>query len=268
MRLHHVPQQGTIEEWAMVIDNEIDLKKYHSLDASLHMEALLNMGKNSKDGKIQTDHLGGGSPKEIAIGTWLKCRQLTAKEGEKIYPLIEIALMVDKKYLGMLKHISTDGAIRINKSGGWCSLRSFIETWDAEILEEIDKDSIGFPVSDDVIKADTLILENSLPDYCGRWHEQQCKEFLKEEAGIVKIIYGLKEVDTSYVEKCIINAKNIFTSTELQDENQLNEFMTLFSKLPRKNIYLDINKRNVDKIKSHSLFETNNSIHNIQFIKS
>lgn len=274
LRLKNVPQDNgfakpnikdDLDRWCLVIDNEEDLKAYHEVDAYANMETFMSL-EREKDGSIRTSHVGAASTRAISMVRVLGAKQSCLEEGEKMYPIIEVAKYTDQKYLAMYRHIKIHGAIQINPAGGWCGLQGFIKTWDAEILEEIEKKSAGFPVEDEVLKADTLVLENAHPDYFGSNSEWSAKK-LVPDCGSVKTIYHLREVDTDYVFKCVENCKNVFISTELQNEKQLDTFIYMFSKVTsKKNIYLQMSKENEEKVKAHPLFSKIN--HHITFLNN
>lgn len=244
LRLHNVPQKGTVEEWRMVIDNLPDLEKYHDLDAYLHATALVDV-EGSKHHAIS--HRG------IAIAQMIESKHAGS-------PISIVANLTDGKYLGMERQILKGNTLTISNGGSWCLLDGYISTWNAEVLATIEKDDIGFPVDEDVINADTIILENSdrsIPF-------KNLYNIVGE--GTVAAICNLKQIDLSYVIKAINNCKNVFIESQLIDDNQIDDFMKLFSTVKRKKIYLSLTEGGKEKIKSHPLFEKNSEIHNIVFL--
>lgn len=252
--------EGGETQWRKIIEDRIDLDSYHEINTRNNFEAFLSL-KRTKEGLLSS-HILGESPRVIGLSNIINCRISSLREGEKLYPIIEVANICDKKYLGMLKFINSVGTIQMNEAGGWCGLNDFIKTWNGTILEKQETSGEGFPIDNDV-NADTLILENSIQEYCFVPMDKIKKSF---NTGVIKIIYALREVDKDYISKAIVSAKNIWISSQLQDEKQLNSFMFLFSKISHKNIYLDLDNENTEKIKAHPLFKTNNAIHSINFI--
>jgi len=264
LKLNGLPKDEDNDiQWRLVIDNKDDLDQYHELDAEANMECFLHLERN-KDGSIALSHTAAAPVRGIAMQRMLDAVIHSTPEGEKIYPIFEVAKYTDKKYLGMLRYIQQYGAIQINSSGGYCGLQSFIDTWDAEIIEDIQKEKFGFPTDEQLLLADTIVLENSHKEYCstGAW---SAKKYI-QKAGIVKTIYNLKEIDSDYIFQSLQKCKNVFISTELQDDKQLDGFMKMFLNLPAKDIYLKLSADNVNKIKSHYLFHENNRKHFIHFV--
>lgn len=265
LKLNDLPNDEVPDiQWRLVIDNLKDLDNYHSLNATLNMEAFMSMERD-KGGNIKLSHTGAVPTRTIALERLLHAKFSTTPEGQKVYPIIEVALITDKKHLGMIKCITNHGAIQINEAGGYCDLNGFIKTWNAEILEEIEKPDFGFPVNDAPLQADTIILENSHRDYTGSYLEKTVKEDIKN-CGNVQTIYSLREVDHTYLFKCLSLCKNIATRTQLQDDNQLDQFMKMFKKMPPKNVYLYVSKDVEERIRKHEYFAENNYTHNIKFM--
>jgi hypothetical protein len=265
LKLNGVPESknDVVVKWVLVIDNEQDLMQYHQHDAYCNMQSFMSLEREPNGGGIKTSHLAAVDTRSLSMVRMIQAKQITLAEGEKMYPIIEVAKITDQKYLSMLKYILNYGAIRINPAGGWCGLQGFIKTWNAEILEEVNKDSIGFPTDDDAIQADTIILENAHPEYSG--YVNRLAKNTITNCGTVATIYNLKEVDRDYVFKCLSNCKNILIDSQLQDESQVEDFIKLFSLLKRKNVYLLLDKENEGKIRSNKLFSRLNDIHNIVF---
>ncbi len=246
-------------QWNMIIDNIEDLKAYHNLEATLNAEAFLDLGKTKRAG-----HLGDDNPRMLVIDSLLKIKA-HRQDGEKTYPIIEVAKLTDQKYLSMLRLLSNGETIRVNKAGGYCTLDGFLETWGGEIIETIEKDDIGFPIDEEVIKCDTLILENSFNFYAGNDFKKELKILLGEKVGTIGVINSLRTIDKAYIIKALLNAKNVYISTQLLDDKQLDDFMTLFSNLPSKTVFLRMFGDKIEQLKAHPLFEVNNNIHKIVF---
>lgn len=257
IRIKDIKKEVTIQ-WQMVIDNMEDLNKYHHLDATLNAQALIALPKTKAMQHID-------NPRMAAIDTML---EIASYSEEKKYPIIEVARLTDMKYAAMVSFMRTRGALRVAMGGGFCGLQDYLKTWNGEILETIEKDDLGFPVDDKVVKCDTLVLENSFyRDELGEYTRKEIQKAVGDNVGVIGFIHGLTAVDISYVFKAIMNAKNVYISSQLLDDQQLDGFMELFTKVPRKNIYLDMYAKTIAKLKAHKLFETNNNIHKIIFVK-
>jgi len=264
LELNEVPKKGTIGQWRLIIDSKEDLDNYHGYEGHSYSNALLSMARNSKTGEIETSHIGGAATKEMILARWLSMRKETAKEGEKIYPLIEMANLVDRKYLGQLKHITNIGAIQINEAGGWCGLDGFLSTWNGRVLKYIEKETCAFPSSEKSLIADTICLENSHPEYGGSYLKEDAKKVFGNKAGVIEVIYNLREIDIDYIKQSVLNAKNIYINTQVQDDNQLELFMRLFEKMPPKTIFINVYRQaEKDKICANHLFEKVDSIHSV-----
>lgn len=262
--LRDVPKKGDTFQWRLIIDHEEDLAIHHHNEAYAYYNALIGLAKQSDAGELRTDHLGGAETRQIALARLLRCKQETLKEGEKAYPIIETARIVDEKYLAQLRHIRNHGAIKINEAGGWSGLYSFLKTWNGEIIETVEKQTAGFPTDMEALTADTICLENSHPEYAGDYTETKARREFGENAGVVSVIFNLKEMDIDYVIASIKNAKNIYISTQLQDGKQFDAFMKIFASVPKKNIVVEVhNYASKKQIESHPLFHTVNSIHSI-----
>ncbi len=262
LRLPSVPgnlpgKTQVIESWHVVIDNLEDLFKYAKLDVELYTQAYLNTHKTS-EGKFEVSH--ENDTRVQVVATMMNIRIAGTPEGQKIYPLVELADIMDKKTLAMAKLIDRVGAIRINEVGGYCGYDSFVETWNAEVLQTIVKDTVGFPIESDALNAKTLILEN----------QRVSSTFKKEVEAITgdtaACIDALKEKDLTWVMKSIHNAHTIAFETQLQDMQQLDNFMELFTKLPRKRIIISLSEWRRPKLLGHHLWETNEARHEIILI--
>lgn len=251
-------------QWRLVIDNVNDLEKYHQFNATQNMRAFMGMERDAH-GNIALSHTGAAPTRQIGLQRLLHNSIMCAPEGTKVYPLIEVAKFTDQKYLSMLKFITNNGAIQMNEAGGYCGLNDFIKTWNAEVVAEIETPGFGFPTSDAAIEADTIILENSCRDYSGSYIVSDVKKDVKD-CGTIETIYSLNEVDSRWLFRCISNCKNVVAATELQDDSQLNSFMTLFGQLKGKNIYLYVSKSVKSMIQKHPEFAKNKELHNIYFI--
>lgn len=246
-----------IKSWHLVIDNVEDLLKYAKLDSQLYTQALLNTTK-IKDGLFEVAH--EKDTRTQVVATLLNLKVTSSPEGTKIYPLIELAKICDLKTQGMLKYLTTIGPIRINEVGGYCGYENFVETWSAEVLQVVEKDTIGFPIETEALNASTLILENQ---------HRVAKDFTAQVEAITNdtaaSITMLKEKDLSWVIKSITNATTIAFESQFQDAEQLDRFMELFAKLPRKRIIIGVYEYAKSKLLNHKLWESSSNRHEIIF---
>jgi hypothetical protein len=176
-----------------------------------------------------------------------------------MHPLVEVANMLDLKTRGMLNYINTIGAIRINEVGGYCGLDTYIETWNAEVLDTIEKDDVGFPIEKEALTAEVLILENQ--DYISKSFKETIKKLTNCEPAFITF---LKEKDQQWVIKSIMNANTIAFTSTFTDIDQLDKFMKLFASLTKKKILIKTYDK--DKLTSHALWNDNNSKHEIIFV--
>lgn len=246
-----------VTQWRLVIDNYTDLQNYHELEVENNFHAFLSLNRKGNELVLPENP----TIRAIGLQRILDARITSCPKGEKMYPFIEVAEITDSKLISMSKAINIS-PIQVNEAGGYCFLDSFIKTWDAEVLEEIEKKDFGFPIEDEILKTNTIILENS-PTEKNSLLEGIIKEKI-ENIGVVKTIFNLKNIDIDYVFKCLQITSNIIIESQLMDDNQIDSFMKLFLNLEPKNIYLFLNEENVAKIKSHCLFVKNNNLHKIE----
>lgn len=244
-------------QWRKVIETKEELDEYHSMNARNTFETFLTLDRDESGEFI------GETDDTKRLGQFLNSKVFSLKEGELINPMVEVANLCDDKYFAILNYIENYGAIQMNEAGGWSGIDGFLKTWNAKIIERKETSGGGFPIDDEIEKVDILILENSIEENSDNQIEK-AKKYLNSSS--IKTLYSLKDIDKDYLVKSILSANKIWLSSQLQSEQQINEFMELFSKLPEKNIYLNLDEDNVLKIKSHKLFETNNAIHKINFV--
>lgn len=183
---------------------------------------------------------------------------------EKIYPILEVAKINDLKQAAILKAIRRGDTVAIRDNGmGWSILKTFMETWDAEIVKEVVKDKFSFPIEDEAIKAQTIVLENAPKD---DWKYKCISERVKEmvaDAGDISFIFSLKEVDERYVFKAIMNATNIYIESEFEDENQVSYMANAFMNIPQKNIYIRAGDSAQKRLFNNPLYQQAAGKHNI-----
>lgn len=255
---------GFTTQWELVLETVEDVNKYHGLETALNGEAFIelahsNINYNDSDRPQYT----GKNIRANTLDRWFSHKVNSAKKGEKVYPLFEVANLTDMKYLAMLKNIAR-GPIRVNEAGGYSDVKGYLKTWNAVIIETIEKNDFGIPTDDEIIKADTIILENSSAEISDKSFEGQVVAMLP---GSIKTIYNLREVDMTYVFKSVSNAKNIVIKSQLMYEEQIDSFMKLFANVEPKNIYLFVPEKTEDKIFNHPLYEQNKK-HSIKIIHS
>ncbi len=203
-------------------------------------------------------------PREQGIARMLAAKMASTPEGEKVYPMFEIANSLDKKFDVMANYIQKYGqTIMINSAGGWCDLEGYIDMHKVTILETVEKERGGFPVDDEALNVETLILENaSRPDNLFV-NETVKQQFPNTSIGTIT---NLKEIDERYVYKCICNAKNIAVTTQAQDEDQINAFVQMFLAIKeRKNIFIATTEEGKERITSNPNYKNVTDNHTIQF---
>jgi hypothetical protein len=244
-------------EWSLVIDNLADLLKYAKLDTELTMSAFMRITPKPDKSGFEVAHVN--DVRVATVATLLNIKLNATNEGEKMYPIVEIAGMLDRKTRGMIKYIENYGAIRINEVGGYCGLDNYLDTWNGKILETIEKEDVGFPIEKDALNAEVLIIENQ--DRVNKSFTDKVKELTQCEP---QFITFLKEKDQTWVVKSIMNANTIAFTSSLIDVEQINKFMTLFITLPKKKIIIKTYEKSV--LMNHSLWSENNSKHEIIFV--
>lgn len=256
-----ISHQGKItEDWHLIIDNAEDLFKYCRIDSELYAQAFVALDRNDNE-EYPYDAAHQGDIRKGVMATMLNLKTKCLKEGDKMYPIIEVAQFCDKKGQDMLDYIQRMGAIQVNQSGGYCGYDSYVNTWKAEVLQTIEKDDVGFPIDEDILKCDTLILENQDKVY------SKFRDIVKEMTNTVPaVITMLKERDLSWVVRSIKSATTIAFNSQLQDTEQIDKFMALFASLPKKNLIISCYEHDKSKLTKHPLFEKNKNLHNIQFI--
>lgn len=257
LRSLNVPgHTGPHDTWHLVIDNEEDLFKYAKLDSYLYAHAFLNVER--KDGVFDAAHTN--DIRRTCVASMLNIAVLGAKEGEWVYPATEVDRFVSKKHIAMFNYIQRYGAIQVNESGGYCGYDGFVNTWKCEVIQTIIKDTAGFPIETAALTANTLILENQNKVYY-RFRQQ-----VEAIAGEAAEITMLKEKDEIWVLHSIQNASTIALSSQLDDREQIDRFMLLFSKMPHKRLILNVAAPDQRKLTEHKLWEVNNMKHEIVFI--
>lgn len=238
-------------------------------DAEMYSKTLFAMRrKDSEDngqwrGNIRLDHLSGN--REAVLGTYISYRALTAKEGELVWPHEVLGHVVSGKATAMLKAVSDgNGPLQINQAGGWCHHNIYMKLWNPQIVNEIEKESLGFPTDDPPIVADILILENA-----SRASDNVYNYSKRLSGGVgwpkCKIITELKDKDSGWIAKSIALSKKIIIETQAVDSVQIDQFMKLFTTLEQKEIH--INTTNKEAIRNHQLFQVNEKRHIIVFFE-
>jgi hypothetical protein len=231
-------------QWRLCLENVNDINFYFEIEPERMFMDYLDM--------CEEKHPMEGRQKGIA--RVLDARIGAANEGEKIHPIIEVAKICDAKWAGMLRYIDKD-TICVNEVGGWCGLKGFIETWNAEILEERVATNIGFPI--DVTRAKTLVLENN--SYVSKQVLKYIKNNGIEDCAQITL---LKEKDTAMVIESIKNAETIIIESEFLDSKQVYSFLSLFLKIEPKNFVIF---GNIENLMKYELFKENRLKHNIIF---
>ena len=263
--------------WVMSIDTIEDLLRYADAEAEWSGYALTSYDRNavektadfSNHGEIVsitdalcTTSMKDTSPRESSLIRLLAAKVASAKEGEQVYPISVLADYLDRKTAKMAELIDRGWRLMIQKSGGYCDLDGFIEQWDGQILETIQKDGVGFPTDDGALMVETLILENG--EVADKQFVAYSTEYFKSKS--IGAITLLKSIDESYIYKCICNSKNIAISTQADDDRQVESFVNLFLAVKeQKNILLRITDEGKSKIMSNPLFAKVH--HNVIFEK-
>ena len=235
------------QQWRLCLENVEDINFYFEIEPERMFMDFLNIDE-------KTHPMEG---RQTAIATMLDIRKGTAKEGEKVYPIIEVAKICDAKWAGMLRFIDKD-TICVNEGGGWCGLNGFIESWNAEIIEERVATNIGFPI--DVLTSKTLVLENNT--YISKKVLRYLSEKNIKDCGQITL---MKEKETNLVIESIKNAETIIIESQFADTKQVESFMKLFLSLEPKKFVIFGNE---DNLKKYNLYKENYMKHNIIFAEN
>lgn len=256
IQLNPIHEQDRKQVWRLIIDNEADLFRYAKLDNNLNTTAYITQNMDT--------HPRG---RAMNMNSLLKVRTIF-KTGI-INPLVELNGIFKMKIEGMLKSIRENKVLCINYEGGYCFLDGFLESHHGVILETIEKSDLGFPIEDEVINADVLVLENDNTHVSYKISQY----FKQNNITEYKVILSLKETDMNYVVKAIKNANTVALHSEFNDTEQVNSFMNLFLNLGRKNIIISTYEtyhlgQGFDIITNHPLYNQCAEKHNITFVKT
>lgn len=246
-------------EWNLVIETIADLLKYAEVNTELAVKALFRAERKPDNSGYEVSHVDDHRQQQVA--TFMNIKIAALRDGEYLHPFNELTRVLDLKTRRMLKTMQICGAVRVNEVGGYCGLQNYLMTWNGQILETIEKDDVGFPIEKDVLDAEVLVIENqhhvgsSLIE--GVQKITDCKP---------RFITLMKEKDQEWVLKCIKKAKTIAFESMFQDTEQLDEFMYLFTKLPRKRIIIKVPDCRKHKLTDHPLYVDNSAYHEIIFL--
>lgn len=251
--------------WKLVISDLEEFAKYAGHDAEATVHAYLALAEKNERGNFS--HMGSLPSREMALATYLSYA-VHLPDREKIYPILEAAGINDKKLQGMAKALVNGHTLAISSGMGWCTLQSFMEIWNCEVVETREKEGFGFPIElESEEDVDTVALENaSRQEYTKRGIEERIAESIPDP-GKVAILFNLKETDESYVFKMLKSAKNVYIQSSFQDPKQIESMGKMFMMIPGKNVYIktwsDRDKRNLTE---HGSYEMLSRKHNIKFI--
>lgn len=244
------PKDGETQ-WRLIIDNIEDLAKYREADIEATGQAIISMPKDFGS-ESEIDYTVPAKNRAEAMSRMIDAKARTTPVGEKVYPLVEMGLLLDKKAAGMLKVLNLYGAICVTQAGGYCGYEDFLNTWNAEVVETIEKGGTGFPSDGKPFTVDTLIIENSATVDTLFMKVVEAK-FPKTSIGS---ICRVPETDERYLLQCISNAKNIAISTQASNAAQVDSFINMFLMLKdRKNVYIQTVADGKERIESHPKFK-------------
>jgi len=241
--------------WVLYIDNLKDLTTYLLHDTKMFTRTLFTMGRDDNN-NIKTDHLS--TIRERVLACVIETKNMV---GERALPLEVVNEIINEKHTVMSKAISELGAIQINNLGGWSGVKPYNDLYEVEVLAEIHKDHVEFPIDEEPKPVQLLILEN------GKVGDNN--ELLNKLSNLnftnSFTIYNLKDTDITWVTKNISLAEIIAFETQAVDLSQIDQFMQLFYSLPKSKV-LYIKTNNKTDITSHKLFSENEKKHSINFI--
>lgn len=250
-----------IESWYMILRDMSDVMKYMEMDAELYAEAMIALPS-----QIRKSHLEKG--RATVINNALQQAILAMPENEKIWPHEVVSKIVQSKFRAMCKLLQ-HGDIQVNQGGGYCSHDSFLKTWNANVVEEVDKQNSFFPTDDAIVDSAILFLENAervsidfernINDLVG-YDVNTWKHEKKQKTKITQ----LKFRDPKWVMNMISNAKTIAIQTQVINGAQIEEFMYLFSQLKDKTIYISTSAK--EEITGHRMYKMCEAQHTIIFV--
>jgi len=247
------------EKWYLILKTIEDVETYMKVDASLIFQALRALPES-----YTKSHLEGS--REIVLHTMLQCETYLLKADEKLSPFKTAGRLIQNKVEGMLSMIAKGNSVLVQEGGGYCSYEGFFETWNFEVVDEIESDKPYFPTNIEPQETELLFLENSerVPV---QFFNDVWKQVVERNWKYGKDVYklqGLKLKDPAFMVAMITKAKRIAFESQLADDAQINNLFKLFSTLPQKHIIIRTPYK--DKLSNHSLFEKCSNIHTIEFI--
>lgn len=285
LKLENVPglKEPSIK-WYMIIRTVEEVLQYMNIDSELMMNAMLALPENKAK-----SHLEGSRERVLDMAFYTEvftCEQTNTKPN----PMNVLNKLIRSKAEGMFTILKNKNFVLVQENGGYCPYEGYVETWNAEILDEVEKTDCYFPTDIQPMETDLLFLENServpvgfendikfdhLKQLTGKSYDSNLWNSVntnftngvylrKEKAPICYKLNQLKLRDPKFVATMITKAKIIAVQTHLADSLQLEKFMQLFSTLEKKIIY--IRTSYVNELKSHPLFEINNSKHQLIFV--
>lgn len=258
MNVHGKPGEKQ-DVWYMVLRSVEEVLGYLNVDAGLFAEALFTLNKNATK-----THLA--APRERVLHISLLTAAITA-DGQPVFPHEVLQKLLSGKAKSMLSLLMRGEFINVNNCGGYCGHKSFCETWEAEVIDEIEKPTTYLPQDavDDLTKGEVLFLENAertdidlIRAIDNNWHRQDQKFYHKIEM--------LKEQDPKFILESIKGHKTIAMKSNLMDSNQITNMMRLFASddVEPKEVIIMTEFQN--ELTTHELWAFNNSKHNIKFI--
>jgi hypothetical protein len=251
-----------VESWYMILRTVEDILEYMKIDITLMTEALITIPKC-----LAKSHLEGG--RQAVMNVALETAVMSAKPGEKVYPLDVLQKFCNNKAMSMFKLLRDKGELQVNQAGGYCDHSSFVNLWGCIVVAEIEKEGCYFPTDTEVVASELLFLENSeriCPVFSREIYERvgyDWNEWSRKKLKDSKITQ-LKLRDPEWVGKMIAKSKNIAIQTQLTDDNQLNKFMGLFSQLKDKIIYISTSA--INELTMHPLYRVCKKRHQIIFV--
>ncbi len=252
----HIPADNINPEsiqWRLLLETVEDVLIYQGCDIERMTMALLYDTTDKDD------------PKTVKLKDSIQtlCMGRTANNGKGEIPIFKLAEVIDRKTAGMIRMITEHGyTLMVNEAGGYTTLDT-LTTWKATVLETLQKSDLGFPVDNDVLKSEFLILENqdTMPFAVA--------EYIKEnQIGNYAVLNNVVRKDLAYVVGCINNAKTIAIQSEFDSPEQIELYMRAFAgsgvKEDRKIIIFTINP---ERITEHHLYAYNDFKHDITIHK-
>lgn len=241
-------QNKITQNWYMILRTVDDVLKYHNINSDELINDYICL-----PAAIERSHSANRMVQTIT--------HLCEEYGDS--PIQKLIEVIDAKGKRMIEMILSGQEILIQKAGGYCDYSGFQKIWSATVIDELEKDSIKFPVDGEklIIETDLLYLENS------KTVSESFEKSINEKFNITGVIYKLTELkyqELYFISGMIHHAKTIAIQSQFVDKDQIDRFLSIFVNLPKKRII--INSYYTNDLINRALYKSCEKIHEIIFI--